>query len=755
MKRLAPLYFLLFTCAIFAQNAQQWVGHFSYTSVQDMTQSSGRMYAAAESAMFSKSVITNELRTITSVDGLKPETITAIHYSAEFNRTLVGSDNGLLIIVNADNSIVNKIDIVEEAIVQPSKKRINHIYEHEGKAYISCDFGIAVFDIASLEFGDTYFLGSNGAEIAVIQASVLNGYLYAATASNGIRKGLLANPNLNDFSQWTQEFGGAWSGIATFGNTLFGADTAGNVFRLIGGSPFPFTFTGATAVDFRAANGYLVVTTASRITVFDEDFTQVLQLNNLPGEDVVFTCATVVSGRIFIGTQENGVIESFIENISIRENITPNGPLRSSIFSIEKTRNALWAVFGGYDFQFIPDFSQKGISKFTNEGWFNIPFEDVLGALSLTDVAVNPNDESKVFVASYDKGLLELQDDVPIELYDESNSPLQNQQAVAGFDNLRVNSLAYDANGGLWMTNDLTESPLRVFRNGNWTSYSFVDEVDDPISNKYQKMIIDRNGTKWIPSINSGLIAFNETQGNKFIVIGDDDFGNLPNIYVKAVAIDNSNRLWIGTSAGLRVLSGIDRFLTEDVLTTNAIIIEEDGLAQELLFEQDITDIEIDGSNNKWIATGSAGAFLVSPDGQNTIFHFTKQNSPLPSNTINDMAIDPETGDVFFATDRGMVAYKGTATAAEDDLSNVFVYPNPVRPGFEGEVKISGLIDNANIKITDIEGNLVHETTSEGGTVLWDTTAFGKYKVASGVYMIFIASEDATETKVKKVMIVR
>lgn len=755
MKRLAPLYFLLFTCAIFAQNAQQWVGHFSYTSVQDMTQSNGRMYAAAESAMFSKSVITNELRTITSVDGLKPETITAIHYSAEFNRTLVGSDNGLLIIVNADNSIVNKIDIVEEAIVLASKKRINHIYEHEGKAYISCDFGIAVFDIASLEFDDTYFLGPNGAEIAVIQASVLDGYLYAATASNGIRKGLLANPNLNDFSQWTQEFGGAWSGIATFGNTLFGADTSGNVFRLIGGNPFPFTFTGATAVDFRAANGFLVITTASRITVFDEDFMQVLQLNNLPGEDVVFTCATVVSGRIFIGTQENGVIESFIENISIRENITPNGPLRSSIFSIEKSRNALWAVFGSYDFLFIPDFSQNGISKLTNEGWFNIPFEEVLGALSLTDVAVNPNDESKVFVASYDKGLLELQDDVPIELYDESNSPLQNQQAITGFDNLRVNSLAYDGNGGLWMTNDLTESPLRVFRNGNWTSYSFVDEVDDPTSNNYQKMVIDRNGTKWIPSINSGLIAFNETQGNKFIVIGDDDFGNLPSIFVKSVAIDNSNRLWIGTSAGLRVLSGIDRFLTEDVLGTNAIIIEEDGLAQELLFEQDINDIEIDGSNNKWIATGSAGAFLVSPDGQNTLFHFTKQNSPLPSNTINDMAIDPETGDVFFATDKGMVAYKGTATAAEDDLSNVFVYPNPVRPGFEGEVKISGLIDNANIKITDIEGNLVHETTSEGGTVLWDTTAFGKYKVASGVYMIFIASEDATETKVKKVMIVR
>ena len=173
------------------------------------------------------------------------------------------------------------------------------------------------------------------------------------------------------------------------------------------------------------------------------------------------------------------------------------------------------------------------------------------------------------------------------------------------------------------------------------------------------------------------------------------------------------------------------------------------------MFEQGIVDIEVDGSNNKWIGTATAGAFLVSPDGQETLFHFTKENSPLPSNTINDIEIDDQTGEVFFATDKGMVSYAGTSTEAEDDLSNVYVFPNPVRPEFHGDVNISGLMDKVNLKITDIEGNLVYETTSEGGTVLWDISAFGKYKVASGVYMIFIASEDGSKTKVKKVMIIR
>ncbi|NJM80338.1 MAG: T9SS type A sorting domain-containing protein [Flavobacterium sp.] len=120
-----------------------------------------------------------------------------------------------------------------------------------------------------------------------------------------------------------------------------------------------------------------------------------------------------------------------------------------------------------------------------------------------------------------------------------------------------------------------------------------------------------------------------------------------------------------------------------------------------------------------------------------------------------DIEIDEITGEVFFATDKGMVSFLGTATRASDDLANVYVYPNPVRPEFLGTVKITGLSDKANVKITDIEGNLVFETTSAGGTIEWDTSAFGNYKVASGVYMVFVASQDGLDSTVKKVMIIR
>ena len=184
-------------------------------------------------------------------------------------------------------------------------------------------------------------------------------------------------------------------------------------------------------------------------------------------------------------------------------------------------------------------------------------------------------------------------------------------------------------------------------------------------------------------------------------------------------------------------------------------MILENDLAQELFFDQFIVDIVVDGANRKWVSIANSGVYLVSPNGQQTIYRFTSLNSPLPSDNVNDIEINSSTGEVFFATDKGMVSFRGVSTKASENLENVFVYPNPVRPEFNGTIKISGLTNKAVVKITDIEGNLVFEATSEGGTIEWDGSAFGKYKVASGVYMVLISADDGEETKVKKVMIIR
>ena len=759
MKQFLSLYIFFLSVTCLAQTNQTWGSYFSYYNTVDIAQSSSRVFAASESAIFSQNTLSGELKTITSVDGLKADAITAIHHSTEFNRTLIGNANGLLLVINQDGSIATKIDIVQEATVAASKKKINHIDEYNGIAYLSCDFGVAVFNLATLQFGDTYFLGPVGAEIPVTQVTVFNEYVYACTDGGyGIRRALLANPNLNDYSQWQEEFGGSWRGILTYNGNLFAVADTNTLFRIENSIPFVFTTLPTNVTDLREANGYMVATCANKVVVYNQDLLLASQINTLglPDNQVAtFTCATVVGGKIYIGTTDKGVY-SLDMTMLAPVNITPNGPLYNNIFSLEKSTNNLWAVFGGYNYDYRPNYSQLGVSRYTANGWVSIPYSDlsVFGAVkSISDISINPNNEKEVFLNSFDSGLLKVTDGVPEKLFTSSNSALESQQAD-NVPSIRVNGGTFDAAGNLWLMNTRTAKPLKELKSGgsSWQSYSFEDIISSPKDVEYSKIVIDKNNTKWIGSTRVGLIAYNETLG-KYLIVGEEQ--GLPSPDVRSLAIDNNNRLWIGTVEGLRMISSVDRFVTDDALTATSIVfLEESGEASELLYEQVVTDIEIDGSNNKWLGT-AAGAFLVSPDGQKTLFQFNKTNSPLPSNSINDIEIDDATGEVFFATDKGMVSYKGTSTAAADDLANVYVYPNPVRPGFEGDVKISGLVNNANVKITDIEGNLVYETKSEGGTILWDTRAFGKYKVASGVYMIFIVDEDAVETKVKKVMIIR
>ena len=761
-KRFLFFVFLLFLQAGFAQNNLVWQSYFSYNEIKDVSQSPSTIFAASENALFSKDTSTNQLKTTNTIDGLSGETITSLYYSSGTNKTLVGYANGLLIVINeADGSMSKIVDIINKQLPANIKK-INHFMEYKGIVYVSCDFGIVQFNLATNLFGDTYFIGNNGAEIIVTQTTVFNDFIYAST-SDGIRKADLANKNLIDFNQWINIASGSWSGIEAFGTELFAINASGYIHKYNVGTN---SFTGylqlpQASVDMRVSENYLIITTASSVYIYNQQMALVRQINSnqIPGSSTTFTCAASIGDVIYIGTNENGLVNTTISLSTQFENSTPAGPSRNSIFALQVTSNLLWAVYGDYNGGYNPyPLDSFGISKYSASGWLNIPYSDLFGAKSISRITINPNNENEVYASSYFSGLLKIVDDVPEILYNQTNSGLESLILTGAptYVDIRINGAAFDKSGNLWLNNSLIQKGLKVLKtNGQWQSFSLNSILDNYTRTSMGRLLIDKNGTKWWCTDTDGLISYNESS-NKFkkITYGPEK-GNLPFTDTRAIAIDNNNQLWIGTTKGLRVLSNVNAFQTEDQMTTKPIIILEDGLAQELLYEQSITDIVVDGANNKWIGTADSGVFLVSPNGQETKYHFTINNSPLPSNTINDIDINNVTGEVFIATDKGMISFKGTATKANEDLNNAYVYPNPVRPEYTGTVKIAGLLDKATVKITDIEGNLVYETTSEGGTIEWDTTAFGKHKVASGVYMIFISAQDGVETKVKKVMIIR
>ena len=320
------------------------------------------------------------------------------------------------------------------------------------------------------------------------------------------------------------------------------------------------------------------------------------------------------------------------------------------------------------------------------------------------------------------------------------------------------------------------DRPLKSFdpSTGQWRSFDFTAIIPDGLTDEFgfSDIVIGNDGTKWIGSLKTGVIGFNENGGNPLINhITDDEQGNLPSVVIKSLALDDRNQLWIGTIKGLRVLYNTSNFFNGNNITAQPIIILEDGIPKELLEQQYISDIKVDGSNNKWIGTIGSGIFYFSPDGQETIFHFTKDNSPLPSNNIIDIAIEDNSGIVYIATDKGLLSFASGGSKPQESLESAYVYPNPVRPSYnmlDKKVKIKDISENCNIKITDIEGNLVAEAQSntnqryngynleiDGGTALWNGKNLSNNTVSTGVYLIMISDLDTLETRVLKLMVVR
>ena len=771
LKRIVFLFLLFIAFVGYSQNNQKWQGYFSFNQITDISEATDNIFASSENAFFSKNLTSNNLKTITTVDGLKAETITAFYHSDSVNKSFVGNSNGLLLVVNPDGTIFFKTGIRDEVPVPAGIKQINHFLEYNNKLYLSTNYGISVFDLNTLEFGDTYYMGPSGNYISVQQTSINNGFIYAATlgstTGNGIRKVSLSNLFLNDFNQWEDISGNNWNGITAINNLVYAARSDNKLIKYDGTSLVQVAQYSQKIVDLRTSNNYLIVTTLNEVFVYNSTFTQVFYIQNtlIPNISLIFTCATVINGEVFIGTTDNGLISTTISNPSGFSTLLPSGPISNKIFRAKKLPSNLWVTYGSYDNSAVPtpDCLPKPISLYNSQsGWSSIPFSDLLGAVTLTDVVPNPKDENEVYVCSFQSGLLKIKNGV-FTLFNELSSPPNGPESqqwvptIPNYTSVRINGAAFDSKNNLWMTNSIVNKPLKELTSASqWQTYNFSSLMENPYYESYGKMAIDKNDTKWIPSFRgNGLMAFNEKYSNKFLRFKTGTDGNLPSLSVKCVAVDTKNQLWIGTVMGLRIIPSVDSFISETDIQTKPIIILENDLAQELFYDQFIIDIAVDGANRKWVAIADSGVYLVSSNGQQTIYHFTKENSPLPSNNINDIEIDGITGEVFFASDKGLVSFKGTATNASGDLNSVYVYPNPVRPEYTGTVKIANLTNKATIKITDIEGNLVYETTSEGGTIEWDTTAFGNYKVASGVYMILISAQDGIETTINKVMIIR
>lgn len=773
MKKYLLFFLLLIPFFSFSQTdySSRWEDFFSYNSVKDFITVNDKIYALTDNAVFIYDTNSKETQKLSSINGLSGETTSAIHFNISNRRLVIGYETGLIEVLNEDGTIKISADIVN--FNQSGEKRINHISEFNNNLYISTPFAIVVYDIDKLEFGDTYFIGANSTSVRINQTLIANNQIYAAT-ENGIYVASLSNPNLIDFNNWTLLFTGNYSNIIRFNALIY--TSIGNDLIKINGSNSTVEKTFPNTIKKLKSNGQnLIITSELEATVLNTSLTQVYKSSQTANYNFTLNNASSFGNDLFLATKEYGILQiPFSGNQSFTE-IHPKGPLSNSVFSMDALNKNIWFVYGGYNSAYVPIGNLKGFSHYNGSEWKNTSFTTAFPMYDLVHVTIDPNHDNRAFISSFSDtnsgnilsggGLLEVVDDQIINFYNSKNSLLEDL-----FPNdpnritTRVNGTTFDNQGNLWVTDVLATNKLKKLSPGGvWKSFD-IRSIQTNKAEELNTIKVDKSNSLWIGTRRNGAYVFNQTGGRKRALTTEPTKGNLPHSNVRTIAVDRNNKIWLGTQSGLAVFYNANGVFEASIYDAEPIIILDDGIPKKLLGNQTINSIAVDGADNKWFGTDTGGVLYTNPSGQKTLASFNKDNSPLPSNKILNISVDITNGKVYFATDKGVVAYKSKVASFGETLEEVYAYPNPALKNHQ-TITIDGRNGNhlpkgTNVKILDVAGNLVYETNVvegqeiQGGKVVWNKTNLAGQKVASGIYIVLLSNDDASETTSTKIAII-
>ncbi len=737
-----------------------WRDHLSYRRATHVAVTDNEVFCSAGAGISVFRKKDSSIEKLSKVNGLSDVDITSIKWSEESQVLVVGYANGNLDIIDR-NTIINISDILRSQIA--GSKSINNIMTVGNKAYLSCTFGIVVVNLERHEVIDTYFLGDAGIRLNINDIAFDGVYLYAATSS-GLYKADINAPNLLDFSFWEHmdfipEPGALFSSLAWFDNMLYAVQMSSSgtytVFRLSDGSWSHFVPQSSKPVTLRVNDNYMALVNESQAEIFSPGPVAERKIDDYGLWGVAIRDAMMeADGTVWLADRIHGLVRFAGGSYNI---LTPAGPYSNKVFSITSYPQRTYFAAGGYNAAFN-NLWLNGEYSFLKEGsWssrLNYDIRDVLY------VKEHPDDPDREFVATWGYGLAEYHDGEVQEIYNEDNSTLRS--VIPGESFIRVGGIAFDKEKNLWLTNSGVPDPVSVRKaNGDWLSFSFGGMINH---DQTGKLIINSLGQKWmlLPR-GGGLFVFSNRVDNisendllyRKISITDENNELISN-EVMSIAEDQNGFIWVGLNIGVVVYYNPSEVFAGGDFPARRIVVQgsgEDDLGY-LLNNETVTSIAVDGADRKWFGTDKSGVFLVSADGKQQIHHFTSQNSPLLSNTISDIAINPSTGEVFFGTAAGVVSFRGQATSPQSTFDNVYIFPNPVRESYEGDVTITGLVRDSVVKITDISGNLVYETVSLGGQAIWDGLNSQGHRAGTGIYLVFISTPDGSETHVSKIMFI-
>ncbi len=763
--KLLFLFFIVLSHMAFSQIAMNnWRVHFSISNSIGVTNTSSKIFMATSNGLVVFDVDDNSISDLTQANGLSDINISTIGSNNDV--VMVGYNNGNIDVVKGAE--ITNVPWLKKAQLSGLKK-INNFFFDNQFVYISSSIGVLVYDIEKNEIKDTYYpvLGTE-----INDFCYYNDSIFVAT-NNGIYTASKNQSYLNDYTNWTKKtnlpssiVNSKISKIEVYNNHLFigyddpvfGLDT---VFKMNTTNQIEVFKALDQLSDIKVVDNELLIVNIYNLSVYDENFNLINAIFDYSyGINLSMAGATKLNNEYWIADKNNGLVRAF--NSWNNQKVFNNTPFKDLCYRIDIQYGVMAVAGGAITHNLLNNFYRTGLYMFENETWNNINYKndpemDYNTTWDPISVSINPNNTSQIALGTYSVGGLKIiENGKVVKTYDINNSLLDAQSGNG--NTIIIGDVKYDNDGNLWVVNP-GPSPLKMLsKDGVWYAFN-VQVSGSPFP---RRLMIDSKGNKWICFSGGGVAVYNENgtpndlTDDKVVKLGTNEgYGNLPSSYVKAIAEDVDGEIWIGTEEGLTIVYSTDKIFDGGYgdADANQIKLEYEETVEFLLGTSNITAIAVDGGNRKWIGTASSGVFCFSPNGLEEVYRFTAENSPLLSNSILDIKINHLTGEVFFATENGLVSYRADATIGDEKFENVTVFPNPVRPTYRGNITIQGLAYNSDVKITDVSGNLIYQTQSNGGTVLWDGNKLSGERVQSGVYLIWTASTTGKGKNVAKVVV--
>lgn len=731
----------------------QWREHLNYQTTFQVVKGD-KIYAATEAALFAVDT-DSEITRYNKINQLNDIGVQQIGWDPTNQQLIVAYKNSNLDFLK--NDLTKNLGDIEKSSIA-GDKRINAIYCSDGNAFLSTGLGIIVVNTLKYEIRDTWIIGNNGNQVNIHAFCEDKQRYYAATAE-GLKSIAKNNTNPANFRNWTSLLT-PYSGILNFvgiinnqliitqRDSVFIQDN--NQWRLLY-QESGWNILNTTISENQISICLRTVSGNSKVVSLNKDG-NIQRTIAEPGVISLPGNAILSDGKLWVADRFGGLSSFGSSNI---ERFIPNGPngIPSGDIYISNGRflQGAGAVNNAWNYLY----KREGYIEFKdglwkNTGAINTPVLDTV--LDILTIISSPTDET-IWAGSYGGGLIRKKDS-QLEIF-KQNSPLE--AAVGDPGNYRVSGLALDNQQNLWISNYGAPKPLKLLsKNNEWAGFAPpVTLLENALA---QIVSDDENNQLWIQSPKgNGLLVYH--YGNNIVSAADDRWklfkqgagnGNLPSNNVLSLAKDRDNTIWIGTDDGIGIIQCTDNpFSNCDAILP---VIQQDQFAGFLFKGQQVQSIAVDGANRKWIGTQN-GVWLISADGKNIVHHFTVANSPLLSNDVKKIGIDPQTGEVYFATFNGLCSYRATATTATQQFENVLVFPNPVPPQYNGQIAIRGLTENAIVKITELNGRLVYQTRSLGGQAVWNGLDYNGRKIASGIYLVLVRDDKGRENIATKIII--